>query len=338
MTLRIGSLFSGIGGLDLGSALALARRGIATRTAWQVEWNDYCRAVLARHWPGVPQYGDITQLDPATLSPVDLLTAGFPCPPVSVAGKRKAQDDDRWLWPDVARVLRVLRPRIALLENVPGILSAGVGGRGSALGEVLGDLAELGFDAWWTRLGACDAGAPHLRERWFCLAVADGVRDGLEGVVATGTAPRAALRGSEVADGPDSATAPGRTLPRLDGVPDGLSAGLDRGRDTALEARSALDALEAHAWPAGRNEPQHAHEPPRLAPTTRDRAARISALGNAVVPQQAALALGVLLDAARQDGVDPFAGIDLHHVGPPWHKPSPVPTTPSPSTPAPRCL
>lgn len=92
-----------------------------------------------------------------------ILTAGFPCQPVSLAGKGLAQADDRWLWPEVLRVLRVVRPRLALLENVPGLLVRG-------MDAVLGDLAQSGYDASWRPLAAADVGAPHLRERIWIVA------------------------------------------------------------------------------------------------------------------------------------------------------------------------
>lgn len=153
------SLCAGIGGLDLG----LERAG--WRCVGQVEIDHFCRAVLAHHWPDVPRWDDLRTFPP--VAGADLICAGFPCQPVSHAGRRRAQADDRWLWPEVARILRVVRPRFVLLENVVGLLTAG-------FGDVLGDLAALGFDAEWGVLSAADVGAPHLRERIFIVAVADG--------------------------------------------------------------------------------------------------------------------------------------------------------------------
>lgn len=161
--MRVGSLFSGIGGLDLG----LERAGMEVR--WQVEQDAWCQRVLAKHWPNVTRYGDIKTIDWTEVEPVDLICGGFPCQPVSLAGKRLAQDDPRWLWPEFARCLRVLRPRYALVENVPGLLSAG-------MGDVLGDLAALGYDAEWDCIPAAAVGAPHLRYR--VLIVANAHRGG----------------------------------------------------------------------------------------------------------------------------------------------------------------
>ena len=170
MNPSFGSLFSGIGGLDLG----LERAGWTCR--WQVENDPYCVKVLEKHWPNVKRYGDVRLLDPKELEAVDLVCGGFPCQSVSVAGKRKAQKDERWLWPEFARIIRVVRPRFILVENVPGILyPLREKGTHQVIGpppveEVLGDLAESGYDAEWDCLRASDIGAPHKRERVFIVA------------------------------------------------------------------------------------------------------------------------------------------------------------------------
>jgi DNA (cytosine-5)-methyltransferase 1 len=157
-----GSLFAGIGGIDLG----LERAGWECR--WQVEIDPFCRHVLEHHWPDVPRYGDIRGLDWSGVEPVDLLAGGFPCQPFSVAGQRRGKDDERWLWPEFAAAVRALRPRHVLVENVPGLL-AGHGG----MGDVLGDLAQLGYDAEWDSVPAAAVGAPHLRYRVWIVAHAD---------------------------------------------------------------------------------------------------------------------------------------------------------------------
>ena len=161
--LRIGSLCSGAGLLDMAVMDVLD-----ARVAWHAQYDpddrhQWAAQILAHHWPAVPNHGDITSIDWAAAEPVDILTAGFPCQPVSNAGKRKGHEDDRWLWPDVASAIGVLRPRAVVLENVAALI-----GRG--LDRVLADLAALGFDAEWTCLRASDVGAPHRRERIFILA------------------------------------------------------------------------------------------------------------------------------------------------------------------------
>lgn len=169
-----GSLFSGIGGFDLG----FERAGI--KTVWQVENDPYAAAVLSKHWPEVTRYTDIKKVEWENVEVPDIVSGGFPCQPVSVAGKRKGQEDERWLWPEFARCLRILRPRYTVLENVPGLLALG-------FGDVLGDLAALGYDAEWDSIPAAAFGAPHLRYRVWIVAYADGSgRKGRAGMFGTG--------------------------------------------------------------------------------------------------------------------------------------------------------
>ncbi len=157
MTLTVGSLFSGIGGLDLG----LERAGM--RVIWQSEIDPYACRVLAKHWPEVPNHGDIKQIDWATVERPDVICGGYPCQPFSVAGKRRGTDDPRHLWPWVRAAISALRPRFAILENVRGHLSMG----GTV---VIGDLAEIGYDAEWRVVSAAGLGAPHRRDRIIIVA------------------------------------------------------------------------------------------------------------------------------------------------------------------------
>lgn len=159
--LTVGSLFSGIGGLDLG----LERAGM--QIAWQVEIDDYAQKVLQRHWPDVPRYRDIRACGAHNLAPVDLICGGFPCQPHSLAGRRGGLTDKRDLWPEYRRILCELRPRRVVAENVPGLLSTD---NGRFFGGILRDLATLGYDAEWSVLSACALGAPHTRERLFIVA------------------------------------------------------------------------------------------------------------------------------------------------------------------------
>ena len=167
--ITVGSLFSGIGGLDLG----LERAGFEVK--WQIENNPYCQGILAKHWPDVKRYGDITTVTGHELTPVDMICGGFPCQPVSVAGQRQGVNDDkgRWLWPEFRRIVELVRPRFVFVENVTGLLTAN---DGHAFGDILGDLAELGYDAEWSVLSASDVGAPHLRKRVWLVAHDNGAR------------------------------------------------------------------------------------------------------------------------------------------------------------------
>jgi DNA (cytosine-5)-methyltransferase 1 len=158
VTLTFGSLFAGIGGMDLG----LERAGMTCR--WQVEIDDYCRRVLTKHWPDVPKYGDIREVTGGELEAVDLICGGFPCQDISIAGNKAGISGARsGLWSDFARLIRVLRPRYVLVENVADLVSDG-------LDRVLGDLASCGYDAAGDCLPAGAFGAPHLRERMFVVA------------------------------------------------------------------------------------------------------------------------------------------------------------------------
>ena len=163
MSLTVGSLFSGIGGLDLG----LERAGMTVR--WQSEIDPYASRVLAKHWPDVPNHGDITTIDWSTIEPVDLICGGFPCQDISPGGKRVGISGERsGLWSEFVRALRCVRPRYAIVENSGDLTVRG-------LDVVLGDLCELGFDAEWSVVSACSMGAPHRRRRLFVVAYCPGV-------------------------------------------------------------------------------------------------------------------------------------------------------------------
>lgn len=172
--MTIGSLFSGIGGLEMG--LALCKVG---PVRWQCDNNPDARAVLAKHWPNAKRYEDVREID-GKAEKVDVICGGFPCQDVSHAGKRAGIHGERsGLWFEFARVVRELRPRYVFVENVPGLLSDG-------MGDVLGDLASLGYDAEWECVPAAAVGAPHLRARVWVLAYPRGERDEADDAVQTG--------------------------------------------------------------------------------------------------------------------------------------------------------
>lgn len=156
--MKLGSLFSGIGGLDLA-----VERAMGATTVWQVEYEPAPASILERHWPDAARYQDINDIDWSTVEPVDIICGGYPCQPFSHAGLRKGTNDPRHLWPRFADAIGVLRPQYAILENVAGHLSLG-------FDTVLADLASLGYDARWLTLRAADIGAPHGRKRLFVLA------------------------------------------------------------------------------------------------------------------------------------------------------------------------
>lgn len=156
--MKYAALCSGIGGLEL--AVEAVFGGTL---AWHAEHDQAPASIHERHWPGVPNIGDLTAVDWGTFEPVDLICAGYPCQPFSSAGARRGVADDRHLWPYVAEAVRSLRPRWVVLENVAGHLSLG-------FGRVLGDLAEAGYDTEWCSVRASDVGAPHGRLRVFVVA------------------------------------------------------------------------------------------------------------------------------------------------------------------------
>lgn len=169
------SLFSGIGGIELGLEAA------GMTTVAQVEQDSYCQQVLAHHWPEVPRHDDVrTFRDWWAGEPVrpriHVVAGGFPCQPFSTAGLRKGTGDPRWGWPWFLDVIRVVRPSYVVVENV----SALVADR-DAFGWMLADLANDGFDAEWSVLSACALGAPHRRRRLFLVAYTNGV-DGQKGL------------------------------------------------------------------------------------------------------------------------------------------------------------
>jgi len=160
--MKFGSLFAGIGGIDLG----LERAGM--ECAWQVEIDDYCQRVLAKHWPEVERFGDVRKCGSHNLAAVDLIAGGFPCQPHSVAGKRRGAEDDRNLWPGFRRIIAELRPRYVLAENVPGIIT-------TYIDTVLSDLESEGYACATFNLPAVAFDAPHRRERIFVVAYNDGI-------------------------------------------------------------------------------------------------------------------------------------------------------------------
>jgi DNA (cytosine-5)-methyltransferase 1 len=154
----LGSLFAGIGGIDLG----FERAGF--KTVWQVEIDPYCRKVLQRHFPDAERFEDVKEVGKHNLKPVDVIAGGFPCQDISNAGRQAGITGERsGLWKEYARIISELRPKFVLVENVAALLGRGID-------VVCGDLAEIGYDTEWTIISAADVGAPHLRERVWLLA------------------------------------------------------------------------------------------------------------------------------------------------------------------------
>jgi DNA (cytosine-5)-methyltransferase 1 len=160
MSIKIGSLFAGIGGFELGLERAIP----GAQTIWQVEKEPFCQSILKKHWPHAQLYDDVCAVGAHNLPPVDILCGGFPCQDISIAGSKEGLNGKKsGLWFEMRRIISELRPPIIILENVSAILVRG-------LSSVLADLAALRYDAEWCIASARDFGAPHLRERWFCVA------------------------------------------------------------------------------------------------------------------------------------------------------------------------
>lgn len=299
---RVLSLCSGVGMLDLGIRLAVPH----ARTVCYVEREiPACEILAARmadgSLPPAPVWLDLAGFDGTRWrGAVDCVTAGFPCQPWSVAGDKRGIDDSRWIWDDIGRIIRDVRPGWVFLENVPGLVSGG------GLGYVLGTLAELGFAAEWDLFSAAEAGAPHERDRWFCLA-------------------HAAQFGERESDGAERAVAREESRVHAGRRQSGSGDELADPCRESLAAECTLSGESAPSLPptrcaGGRIWPPGPHDrdawadvlrtDPDLAPATEPpvrrvvdggarRMDRLHALGNGCVPVMAAVAFRTLLRHLR---------------------------------------
>ena len=226
---------------------------------------------------------------------------GLPCQPFSVAGRKTGVQDDRWLWPDAKRIVCAVRPRYVVIENVPAFLTTG---NGEAIRTVLGDMAQLGFDAWHGILSAQSVGAPHLRKRLFILGwqreLGNALRIGQEWqerwkdeIILANTDQSAVVNDNGVWQSQQASAGNGFGNGTIHS-----SQGISR---RTVESRVGGDAygipegVHGHQWPAPRGASQESYEPQRTTQAkAQDRAKRIGALGNAVVPQVASI-IGLLI-------------------------------------------
>lgn len=234
--LKIGSLFSGYRGLDM--AVEMVTGG---RTVWVSDIDPGACAILAHHWPEVPNLGDVSAVDFADVEPVDIITGGFPCQDVSHAGRRrglKRGETRTGLWAQMCRAVDTIRPRLVVFENVRGLLSADADsdvercpwcmgddetGHVRALGAVLADLADIGYDARWFCIRASEVGACHDRFRVFGAAYSAGTEDDLASlVVPTFQDPRLIVRGALLATPDTMPEAPNANANRRGGKTQGL--------------------------------------------------------------------------------------------------------------------
>lgn len=275
----VGDLFSGIGGFSL------AAHWMGWRTAWFSEIDPYASRVLAHHWPDVPNHGDITQIDWTTVEPVDVLTGGFPCQPHSLAGLRAGSNDERDLFDEIIRCAGVLRPRVIVLENVPGLFTSDAG---RFFGRVLGAVAALGYDAEWRVLSAADVGAPHKRERVWIVAQRPFQYSEFVGYTEQ---PR--LEGHPCHEGPD-------IRGRHDGAAAGstAAASIPVGWSDATAVQGADNTARLIPREAAEGGPESPLWP--VAHGVSGRVARLRGIGNSIVP---ACALEIFRTIAARDAM-----------------------------------
>jgi DNA (cytosine-5)-methyltransferase 1 len=157
-------LFTGVGGFACAAQMVW---GKDYKPVAFCEIDKFCQKVLKKHWPDVEIIDDVKSERIKQFRDIDLLTAGVPCQPASVAGKKRGTVDERWLWPETLDCIRNIRPRFALLENVPGLFTIE---SGLAFNAILSKLAEIGYDCWWETISASAVGAPHKRDRIWITA------------------------------------------------------------------------------------------------------------------------------------------------------------------------
>ena len=277
------SLFTGIGGLDLAAEAA----GIDT--VLQVEREPYALRILERHWPEVPRITDVRDVTRSSIDgPVTVVSGGFPCQPFSSAGKRRGADDDRYLWPELLRIVDELRPAWVIGENVSGLLSID---DGMEIERMLTALEARDYAVRVLHYPAAGVGAYHKRDRVFIVANRKGIKrnerfnsHSNESVRKSGIRNEVKTSGHDVADAEDCGNVRrnGELGTAQEEHHDRRGSENGSGERRTTQSRLGRVAHGLPDWLDG--EPTHV---PRVATGVKDRAARLKTLGNAVVPAQA---------------------------------------------------
>lgn len=343
MTLTLGSLFSGYGGLDIA-----VHNVLGAETAWVSEIEPAPATILKHHWPHVPNLGDITKVDWDEVPPVEIICGGSPCQDVSMAGKRAGMADGTRsnLWQEMTTAIKALKPRLVVWENVRGVTNAPAysasdmepgeglldeqpGGHLRALGRVLGDLTNLGYDTEWGMLRASDIGAPHHRARIFLIAwpqIADSESlrwdprhaENHRAPIGEINAPAHHCETSSHAE--RAGRGQGWLEPRDQSI-QGAPGDTERRRSTPIDF--GVYAPAVRRWerltrtappPTETNKAGNQHLSPRFAEWMMGlpdgwvtdvpgltRAAQLKAIGNGVCPQQATAAITALVERAQND-------------------------------------
>jgi len=259
MAMRLLDLFSGIGGFSYAAEKLIG----GYETVAFCEMDDFCQKVLKKHWPQVPIFDDVRTIDAARLGRIDIVTGGYPCQPFSQAGRRQGEEDERHLWPEMLRIIKSCQPRYVLAENVAGHVTMG-------LDQVLTDLEDQGYTTRAIIVPACAKNAPHRRDRVWIIGqnVANTFNKRLQGgLLGRKNKERQDkqrhIRCSSSIYGQPKERAE-TVVSKMGDLADGISRGLLRHFD---------------------REPEHI---PRVTKGEKDRAKKLKALGNSIVPQVAA--------------------------------------------------
>ncbi len=303
--ITLGSMFAGIGGLELGFE-STGR----FETKWQVEIDDYANQVLGKHWPGVARWKNVKTFPPRPVSDwqCDVIAGGFPCQDLSFAGKGAGLAGERsGLFSEIIRVAGIIKPRAIVLENVAALYARG-------LGVVLGELAQIGYDAEWHCVSAASVGAPHRRDRVFIvawhangdskpagfvhLANADGTqreRSGVSsGIHAGNPNINSASSGREQTQKMADSASVRQSGPRVHGK--------------SVNTTKGSEGETNHVKPSGQGKESHWHSEPavgRVANGVPRRVDRLRCLGNAIVPQVAQVVAERLLEILDEQDTKP---------------------------------